>query len=197
MATSQHISIFLFCCNQKNKRRLKIEYQAQKVSLESRILKKKVRGKANTLPLPRTVQKPQSVRAIFTPKSKINGKVKEAGEKASKKPRWTKFRTTKKRCKAKSSRFSQGRKSSRLKSLGRKRPDSAHNGRQLPTVQGVSALSHYQKSVGRFYAYGGGWGVVNIKNALFSKEKQGVTIGVKTKNDKRRWAYGVLEKLEY
>ena len=50
MATSQHISIFLFCCNQKNKRRLKIEYQAQKVSLESRILKKKVRGKVNTLP---------------------------------------------------------------------------------------------------------------------------------------------------
>ena len=95
------------------------------------------------------------------------------------------------------SRFSQGRKSSRLKSLGRKRPDSTHNGRQLPTVQGVSALSHYQKSVGRFYAYGGGWGVVNIKNALFSKGKQGVTIGVKTKNDKRRWAYGVLEKLEY
>ena len=57
MATSQHISIFLFCCNQKNKRRLKIEYRAQKVSLESRILKKKVRGKVNTLPLPRTVEK--------------------------------------------------------------------------------------------------------------------------------------------
>ena len=40
----------------------------------------------------RTVQKTQSVRAIFTPKSKINGKVKEAGEKASKKPYWAKFR---------------------------------------------------------------------------------------------------------
>ena len=129
----------------------------------------------------RTVQKTQSVRAIFTPKSKINGKVKEAGEKASKKPRWTKFRTTKKRCKAKSSRFSQGRKSSRLKSLGRKRPrlDSQRTATADRTKSfGTFALP---KSVGRFYAYGGGWGVVNIKNALFSKKKQGVTIGVKTK----------------
>ncbi len=39
----------------------------------------------------RTMQKTQSVRAIFTPKSKIKGKVKEAGEKASKKPYWAKF----------------------------------------------------------------------------------------------------------
>ena len=39
----------------------------------------------------RTVQKTQSVRAIFTSKSKINGKVKEAGEKASKKLYWAKF----------------------------------------------------------------------------------------------------------
>ena len=38
------------------------------------------------------VQKTQSVRAIFTPKSKINGKVKETGGKASKKPYWAKFR---------------------------------------------------------------------------------------------------------
>ena len=71
MATSQHISIFLFCCNQKNKRRLKIEYQAQKVSLESRILKKKVRGKVNTLPLPRTVQKARHAALILTAKSPI------------------------------------------------------------------------------------------------------------------------------
>lgn len=71
IATSQHISIFLFCCNQKNKRRLKIEYQAQKVSLESRILKKKVQGKANTLPLPRTVQKARLVARIFILKSPI------------------------------------------------------------------------------------------------------------------------------
>ena len=50
MATSQHISIFLFCRGQRIKLRLKIEYQAQKVSLESRILKKKVRGKVNPYP---------------------------------------------------------------------------------------------------------------------------------------------------
>ena len=37
------------------------------------------------------MQKTQSVRTIFTPKSKINGKLKEAGEKASKKLYWAKF----------------------------------------------------------------------------------------------------------
>ena len=82
---------------------------------------------------------------------------------------------------AENSRFSQGRKSSRLKSLGRKRPrlDSQRTATADRTRSfGTFALP---KSVGRFYAYGGGWGVVNIKNALFSKKKQGVTIGVKTK----------------
>ena len=50
---------------------MKIEYQAQKVSLESRILKKKVRGKGNTLPLPRTVQKARHAALILTAKSPI------------------------------------------------------------------------------------------------------------------------------
>lgn len=71
MATSQHISIFLFCCNQKNKRRLKIEYQAQKVSLEPRILKKKVRDKGNTLPIPRMVQKARHAALILTAKGTL------------------------------------------------------------------------------------------------------------------------------
>ena len=71
MATIQYISFFLFCCNQRSKRSLKIEYQAQKVSLESRILKKKVQGKVNTLPLPRMVQKACCAALILTSKSPI------------------------------------------------------------------------------------------------------------------------------
>ena len=50
---------------------MKIEYQAQKVSLESRILKKKVRGKVNTLPLPRMVQKARHTALVLTAKSPI------------------------------------------------------------------------------------------------------------------------------
>ena len=68
------------------------------------------------------MQKTQSVRAIFTPKSKINGKVKEVIEKQAKSHVGRNSGATKKRRKPKSSQFSQGRKSSRLKSLGRKRP---------------------------------------------------------------------------
>ena len=129
----------------------------------------------------RTVQKTQSVRAIFTPKSKINGKVKEAGEKASKKPRWTKFRTTKKRCKAKSSRFSQGRKSSRLKSLGRKRPrlDSQRTATADRTRSfGTFALS---KKCGSIFRLWGRLGCRKYQKCPVSEKKQGVTIGVKTK----------------
>ena len=71
MAMSRRISFFLFCRDQRIKRRLKIEYQAKKVSLESRILKKKVRGKANTLPLPRTVQKVRHAALVLTAKGTL------------------------------------------------------------------------------------------------------------------------------
>ena len=50
---------------------MKTEYQAQKVSLEPRILKKKVRGKVNTLPLPRTVQKARHAALILTAKGTL------------------------------------------------------------------------------------------------------------------------------
>ena len=50
---------------------MKTEYQAQKVSLEPRILKKKVRGKGNTLPLPRTVKKARHAALVLTEKSPI------------------------------------------------------------------------------------------------------------------------------
>ena len=67
----RRVSILVFFFSAVTKRTMKIEYQAQKVSLESRILKKKVRGKVNTLPLPRTVQKARHAALVLTSKSPI------------------------------------------------------------------------------------------------------------------------------
>lgn len=145
----------------------------------------------------RTVQKTQSVRAIFTPKSKKNGKVKEAGEKASKKPYWAKFGRNAEHEQSENSRFLQGRKSSRLKSLGRKRPrlDSQRTATADRTRSfGTFALS---KKCGSIFRLWGRLGCRKYQKSPVFKGKTGCHNRRQNKNDKRRWAYGVLEKLEY
>ena len=70
----------------------------------------------------RTVQKTQSVRAIFTPKSKKMPRSRKQAKKQAKSHIGRNSGETQNTEQSENSRFSQGRKSSRLKSLGRKRP---------------------------------------------------------------------------
>ena len=129
----------------------------------------------------RTVQKTQSVRAIFTPKSKINGKVKEVIEKQAKSHIGRNSGETQNTEQSENSRFSQGRKSSRLKSLGRKRPrlDSQRTATADRTRSfGTFALPKKCGSVLRLW---GRLGCRKYQKCPVSEKKQGVTIGVKTK----------------
>ena len=94
------------------------------------------------------------------------------------------------------SRFSQGRKSSRLKSLGRKRPrlDSQRTATADRTRSfGTFALS---KKCGSIFHLWGRLGCRKYQRCPVFKGKTGCH-DRRQNNDKRRWDYGLLEKLEY